>query len=91
MDLANMMVRHKFNNTLEPAGLYTHVPARRGFPRGFLWDEGFHLHITCQWSRFICFDSLRHWFNTIKPSGWIPREQIRGPEAERVVPEFFIP
>jgi mannosyl-oligosaccharide glucosidase len=48
----------------DPAGLYTHVPARQGFPRGFLWDEGFHLHITCQWSRFICIDSLKHWFNS---------------------------
>jgi mannosyl-oligosaccharide glucosidase len=27
----------------------------------------------------------------MKPTGWIPREQIRGPEAESVVPEFFIP
>jgi mannosyl-oligosaccharide glucosidase len=27
----------------------------------------------------------------MKPSGWIPREQIRGPEAETVVSAFFIP
>lgn len=74
----------------EPAGLLTGCPSRSRFPRGFLWDEGFHLMLTCQWSRFLCMDILSHWFNSMKPSGWIAREQIRGPEAESKVPPEFI-
>jgi mannosyl-oligosaccharide glucosidase len=74
----------------EPAGLLTGTPSRSNFPRGFLWDEGFHLMLTCQWSRFLCMDILSHWFNSMKPNGWIPREQIRGPEAESVAPEMYI-
>lgn len=30
----------------------------------------------------MCMDIITHWFYTIKPSGWIPREQMRGKEAE---------
>ena len=35
-------------------------------------------------------DILQHWFNTMKPNVWIPREQIRGPEAESNVPAEFL-
>ncbi|CDW90142.1 mannosyl-oligosaccharide glucosidase [Stylonychia lemnae] len=66
----------------QPAGLFTATPSRPFFPRGFLWDEGFHSQITCQWSKMLCMDILAHWFNSIKENGWIPREQMRGKEAE---------
>jgi len=66
----------------EPTGLFTCTPSRTAFPRGFLWDEGFHSQLTCQWSKMLCMDVIAHWFTTIKENGWIPREQMRGKEAE---------
>ena len=31
-----------------------------------------------------------HWFHTMKPSGWVASEQVRGPEAETQVPLKFL-
>lgn len=74
-----------------PAALYTAVPSRSFFPRGFLWDEGFHQLIIWRWDINICMDIIGHWLDLINLDGWIPREQILGAEALSKVPEEFVP
>eukprot|EP01090_Pellita_catalonica_P013609 TRINITY_DN3275_c0_g1_i1.p1 TRINITY_DN3275_c0_g1~~TRINITY_DN3275_c0_g1_i1.p1 ORF type:complete len:808 (+),score=126.14 TRINITY_DN3275_c0_g1_i1:99-2426(+) len=72
-----------------PRELYSAVPSRSFFPRGFLWDEGFHHTLLQIWDADITREVWRHWLNLMEPSGWIPREQILGTEARSRVPEQF--
>ena len=74
----------------EPGPLYTGVPCRPFFPRGFLWDEGFHQLVVAPYAPSITLDVLAHWFGRIQPDGWLPREQILGAEAEQRVPREFM-
>jgi len=73
----------------EDAEIFTACPCRSFFPRGFLWDEGFHQLLISQWSPDISVEVLISWFSLIDENGWIGREQIRGPEARERVPEQF--
>nr|VDD63503.1 unnamed protein product [Brassica oleracea] len=73
-----------------PAELYTAVPSRPFFPRGFLWDEGFHQLLIWRWDFRITLDIVGHWLDLLNIDGWIPREQILGAEALSKVPEEFV-
>lgn len=72
-----------------PYELFTSIPSRPFFPRGFLWDEGFHLIPILDWDVDVSLEIIKSWFNTIDDDGWIAREQILGHEARSKVPEEF--
>ena len=72
-----------------PSELFTSVPSRPFFPRGFFWDEGFHLLVIMDWDMDVALDIVSSWFNLMDDDGWIAREQILGPEARSKVPLEF--
>ena len=72
-----------------PSSLFTSIPSRPFFPRGFLWDEGFHLLPVIDWDVDLTLDIIKSWFSLMDENGWIGREQILGPEARSKVPAEF--
>ncbi|KAL2760850.1 glycoside hydrolase family 63 protein [Sodiomyces alcalophilus JCM 7366] len=72
-----------------PFELYTSVPSRPFFPRGFLWDEGFHLVPIAEWDIDLTLDIVKSWYSLMDEDGWIGREMILGHEARSRVPEEF--
>jgi mannosyl-oligosaccharide glucosidase len=72
-----------------PYQLFSSVPSRPVFPRGFLWDEGFHLQVILDWDMDLALEIASSWLDLIDENGWIAREQILGPEARsRIPPEY---
>ena len=64
----------------QPGPLYSGTPCRPFFPRGFLWDEGFHQLIVTAFSPSITLDVLAHWYVAClflcacwHSMAWVPR------------------
>ncbi|KAI0255396.1 glycoside hydrolase [Lactifluus subvellereus] len=73
----------------ELKALLTATPSRSFFPRGFYWDEGFHLLHIGEWDNDLSLEILKDWVDLIDDDGWVGREQILGEEARSKVPEKF--
>ncbi|PXF43147.1 Mannosyl-oligosaccharide glucosidase [Gracilariopsis chorda] len=78
---------HKNVVMLPPISLFTATPSRVVFPRGFLWDEGFHQLIVQSWDPALSQKCLLSWMKVGQDNGWIPREQVLGIEARERFPE----
>ncbi|KAI8934178.1 hypothetical protein NX059_008928 [Plenodomus lindquistii] len=82
--------KHAIPETKGPYELTTFTPSRSAFPRGFLWDEGFHLLQVLEWDADLALEVLQSWLALMDADGWIAREQVLGAEAERATPGGFI-
>lgn len=73
-----------------PFSLTTGTPGRNFFPRGFYWDEGFHLPAISVLDPELGLEILHDWFSAADEDGWIPREMALGTESESRVPAEFL-
>ncbi|KAK0533947.1 Processing alpha glucosidase I [Tilletia horrida] len=73
----------------EETSLMSATPSRSLFPRGFYWDEGFHLAHIGVWDNDLSLEILKSWVNLIDEDGWVGREQGLGDEARSRIPERF--
>lgn len=71
-----------------PRELFSATPSRSFFPRGFYWDEGFHLALIGAWDNDLSLEIFRSWMSLADEDGWIAREQILGDEARSRVSQL---
>ena len=88
-DAAAIEMRKANVTAVGPVSLLSHTPSRPFFPRGFLWDEGFHLLPVLEWDLDLAVAVVKSWLALMDGDGWIAREQILGPEARSKVPPEF--
>lgn len=82
--------KHAIPEVRGPSELLTHTPSRAMFPRGFLWDEGFHLLPVLDWDADLAMEVIHGWLGLMDEDDWIAREQVLGPEAESATPADFV-
>ena len=66
MSLATVFSRKDpTDKDVEPISLMTATPSRTVFPRGFLWDEGFHQMLISNWDADITIRVLSDWLSAM--------------------------